>query len=425
MSAHALFSPSSAHRWMRCPGALAMEAPFPESDTDYSREGTAAHELASWTLEDGRNIASAYAGRLATNGVEITDDMCEYIQGYVDTILQRVKDLSLGGAVTVDLMVEQRVDYERFVGQPDSFGTSDVIIAATYKDGSTLIDVHDLKYGYRTVYAKENEQMMTYALGAIATYDILYPNITRASMTIHMPRKRFEDSWECGIEELLAFADRQRAAAYLAAGTIEAAAEKGPGAIDGTLRPGAKQCEWCKAAGTCPAYRSFVEATVAMDFDDLPPEKVEVEKAAGRSTMQTLEQNLTFVPMIEAWCKAQRAELERRLFAGEKSSLFKLVKGKMGNRAWVNKPEAEQILKDMRFRVEEIYKMELITPPAAEKLIAKKHPRRWARLKKLIGQAEGGISVAPMDDKRDPVEPNQAAPDDFADLPPEEGDDLC
>ena len=44
--AHALLSASSAHRWLKCPpSAVAAEA-YPEQDTDYTKEGTLAHEVA-------------------------------------------------------------------------------------------------------------------------------------------------------------------------------------------------------------------------------------------------------------------------------------------------------------------------------------------------------------------------------------------
>jgi len=414
---------------MRCPGSLAMEAPFPNSDTDYSREGTAAHELASWALTDGRYDTAAYCGRVAPNGVEITDEMCEYVQEYVDNIRLRVQEFWDAGAVSVELMVEQRVDYSRFIGQPDSFGTSDVIILVTWKDGTSLIDVHDLKYGFRTVYAEKNEQMGTYALGAIAEYDLAY-NFTRAAMTIHMPRKDFVDTWECDVSELMEFANIQRMQAAEAARIMQGYEEKramlgAPYEVEVArefLKPSKKGCEWCKAKATCPALRDFVQDTVAMDFDDLTAAPVDHKQAAELSTMEQLENNLTAVPMVEEWYKAQRIEIERRLLGGESSSQFKIVAGKKGNRAWSVKDEAETLLKSMRLKIEEMYKMELISPTTAEKLLKKESPRRWKKLQDLIVQKDGPASVVPMSDKREALVFAPTA-DDFEELP--EADSLC
>ena len=43
---HALLSASSAHRWLACPAsAMAAEA-YPNEQTEFTREGTLAHEVA-------------------------------------------------------------------------------------------------------------------------------------------------------------------------------------------------------------------------------------------------------------------------------------------------------------------------------------------------------------------------------------------
>lgn len=50
--AHAKFSPSSAEKWMTCPGSIAMEEGLPDSSSAFADEGTAAHFLASESLKN-------------------------------------------------------------------------------------------------------------------------------------------------------------------------------------------------------------------------------------------------------------------------------------------------------------------------------------------------------------------------------------
>ena len=50
MTNHSLLSPSTAHRWMICPGSVAMGMTLPDEPSDYAMEGTVAHALAESML---------------------------------------------------------------------------------------------------------------------------------------------------------------------------------------------------------------------------------------------------------------------------------------------------------------------------------------------------------------------------------------
>jgi hypothetical protein len=73
----------------------------------------------------------------------------------------------------------------------------------------------------------------------------------------------------------------------------------------------------------------------------------------------------------------------------------------------------------MRLKLDQMYKMSIISPTDAEKLLAKDSPRRWTTLQKLISRAEGKPSVAPVSDKR-PAIVMRPASSDFDDLTAEE-----
>ena len=120
------------------------------------------------------------------------------------------------------------------------------------------------------------------------------------------------------------------------------------------------------------------------------------------------------VGLVEDWCKAVRAEVERRLLAGQTVDGFKLVEGRRGNRKWSSDAEVEALFKSFRLRQDEMYDYSLISPTKAEKLL-KDTPKRWEKAEALISRAEGKPSVAPATDKR-PALAVQSVADDFRDL---------
>ena len=257
---------------------------------------------------------------------------------------------------------------------------------------------------------------MLYALGAINGFSML-GDFERVVMVIHQPRLHHVSEWSCTVDELIAFSRQANAAAIK---VIEIVDTEIVGPED--LAPGEKQCRFCKAKATCPALRDDVAKTVGFAAPATPDEFAELDVEADKESMAAsvadwLAASLAKVDLIESWCKAVRAEAERRLLDGDDVPGFKLVEGRRGARKWTNEADVEVTLKSMRLKHEQMYDYSLISPTAAEKL-AKADvlgERQWARLQQLITQAKGSPSVAPASDKRPAL---QIAPveDDFADL---------
>jgi hypothetical protein len=421
MSDHALLSPSGADGWIACPPKLAMELGQAKKSSEFADEGTAAHTLASWCLTENRD-ALAYKGRRIAVGhrtFEVDAEMVENVQTYVDAIHDRIRMFELQGAIAVNLLVEVRVNFSRFVDHPDQFGTSDAVLLIDWPDGRGQVDVNDLKYGRGVrVYAERNAQMMLYGLGAFDRFSTVGEFHT-VSMAIHQPRLGHMDEWQIDTPELLEWVESTLRPAAEQAVYLYQRRVMGDGVRLEDLNPGDKQCRFCKAKAICPAAEAKVLSTVADDFVDvtqevapqLLPAQTRIENAADLH-IGNLMRSLDF---IESWCKAVRSQAESRLLAGADVPGYKLVEGRKGARAWSDAQEAEKAMKALRLKRDEMYDFKIISPTSADKLLSKTAPKRWEKLKALITQPKGGLSVAPTSDKRPAVTVTPTA-DDFDDV---------
>ena len=217
--AHALLSASSAHRWLKCPPSAVAAEMYPQQDTEFTREGTLAHEVAEITARKALGMPTPDYPK------GTTAEMLECARGYADYIQEHIKS---DDAV---VLLEQRVDYSPWA--PEGFGTGDCIII----QGDTLTTI-DYKYGQGVpVSAIENDQLKLYALGALSDFGIAY-DVDKVETHIYQPRLNNISADKLTTEELLAWGEDVKPTA--------ADAFKGEGEY-----AAGEWCKFCPHAGRC------------------------------------------------------------------------------------------------------------------------------------------------------------------------------
>lgn len=404
--AHSPLGPSSAERWINCPGSVLATKDLPEVPSRFAAEGTAAHTLSEWCRRQGKKAHEFIGVKQTVEGFEFTVDheMASAVQEFVD------KAAEFGG----DPFYEVRVAYDKYV--PEGFGTADDI---RIEDG--VCKITDLKFGKGVpVYAPENEQLMLYALGVILTYGWLY-RFDKVILAISQPRLDSYDEWETTASAILDFAESTaKPAAKLA------------------LQPGApfkagSWCQFCKLKATCRTRAETVFDAVTGEFEDLDAAADTTAGVADRVptlTNDEIAKALLAWPNIEKWGKALKAYAAAQILAGNAVGDFKFVAGR-GSRDWVEDESVivnrlKEALPDLG--TDELYTMpKLLGPAAVEKLpaIGKKlfapvtAKKPAGKLAELVRKTKGKPTLVPGSDPRPAVDVD--ATSDFNDL--DEGDD--
>lgn len=349
--AHASLSASSSARWLACPPSALAAAMYPDTATEFTLEGTKAHQIAE-------AIAS---GNPAPKDADV--EMVECAKGYADYIHEQTR------SDTATVLLEQRVDFSPWV--PKGFGTADCIII----QGDTL-DVIDYKYGKGVaVVAENNPQMMLYGLGALNEYGFVY-EIETVRLHVYQPRMNNIASAELSAADLLAWADN------VVKPTAELAAEG-----KGEWQAG-EHCKFCPHAGKCRELTKV--CTVKVNANGM---RGSVPILAPWEIADVLRSE----PLISLWLKRVKDQALATMLDGGEVPGFKVVAGR-GSRAWADDLEVAQILTGAGFKTEEITETSLRSVAGMEKALGKK---KVAEL--VAGQIlthSGAPTVVPESDKR-------------------------
>jgi hypothetical protein len=432
-SVHALLSPSKAHMWLNCVGALAAakEVP-PKPSSKYAAEGTAYHDVARRALVEDKQCVDYVGDRYKVGVFEFTidPDNAEEAQKYVDSIR----------AIPGKRMVEVDLEYSALLGLPKTYAVQEtdgastiqreyVVPVAAGTGDAVVIDyenkvIHsgDLKFGRGDiVYAKANPQLRLYGAAAVDRYELLgIEDDWKVAMAIYQPRANHFDSEIITVGELKAWVQAQRPAANRAY-TLWASPHLLNPEID--LVPDEKQCRWCPLSGNCSAQNAKM-------LSQLP----KGQAAAAIPTLAQLDdvqiaEALDMADEVENWLSAVRSEGLQRILQGHVLPNWKMVTGRRGNRSLPEDVDATRVKLDpaaaLEIGLEEVgedpvelpikdaihfalgdaaYKpRDLLTVAKLEKPLAKKAPLLWAALQGHITQADGKPGIARMEDPRPPL----------------------
>lgn len=370
---HAVLSPSKGEMILSCAAALGATKGMPNPPSEFAAEGTVYHEIAADVLacNDVAWSCVDYVGReMEADGFEftITEENAAYAQKYVDAIR----------AIPGQQFYEVSLDTSAVVGVPGQSGTGDAI---TLDFESSTIHVDDLKFGYRTVYAKGNKQLLQYGAAALMRFALLH-DWQFVKVSIHQPRTAHYDTHTYSYLDVAAWMAENRAGFQRAYHLYEHPEE----ITAADFNPTEKGCEWCPLKKTCAARNNQM-------LDKFP--KQEPKPVIEMSDEMLLEARER-IDMYEAWASSVKAEMHHRgVILGRKFPGWKVVQGRKGNRKWGDPVRAELILRD-ELGDDSAYKpREIISPADADKAFkkAKRPPTAWAELAAVITQSEGALSL--------------------------------
>jgi hypothetical protein len=372
MGKHALLSASSSHRWLQCPPSARLCENYEDKGSDFAAEGTDAHALCEYKLKTALGIpANDPSADLAHYSAEMED--CA--NSYASYVLEQVEE-ARKNCPDPQVLIEQRLDYSRFV--EGGFGIGDCLIIA---DG--LLHVIDFKYGQGLlVDAKDNPQMMLYALGALEVFDGIY-DISTVAMTIFQPRRENVSTHTVFKESLYQWANEVLV----------------PTAKLAFAGAGAFHCgEWCRFCRAKAECRERAQANLALAA-------YEFQKPALLSSDEIAE-ILGKVDELVNWASDIKDFALQQALAGVAFSGYKIVEGR-SNRKYTSETAVAEAVLAAGY---DPYEKALLSVTALEKRLGKK---TFADLVgALIEKPPGKPTLVQDSDKRPAISVSSAA-DDF------------
>ena len=363
MAKHSLLSASASHRWLNCPPSARLCEEYEDKPSEYAQEGTDCHELCAYKVEKalGHRVKDP-----TKNLTYYNSEMEDCAEGYCSFVMEQVAEAKKRCADPL-VLVEQRLDYSRYVGIEGSFGIGDCVIVS---DG--LLHIIDYKHGLGVlVSAEKNSQLSCYALGALDLFDGIY-DITEVSLTIYQPRRENVSTYTMSKDELLTWAD-----------TVLSPTAKLAYDGKGDFKAG-DHCQFCKAKANCRKRAEYNLELARYDFE--MPAALEDDEIASI---------LTKVDELVSWASDLKEYALQKALSGTKFTGFKVVEGRSNRKKYTDEDAVARTVEAAGF---DPYEKKLLGITAMSQALGKK------RFKELLGglvyKPPGKPALVPESDKR-------------------------
>ncbi len=360
MSKHALLSPSSSSRWLKCtPSARLCEA-YEDKTSSFAEEGTEAHTLCEYKVD----LALGYESENPIPSLKYyNEEMESCADEYASYVLETYEKEKAEGRDPL-IFTELKLDISQYV--PECSGTGDCLIIA-----DKTLHIIDFKYGQGVlVSAEENTQMMLYALGALDMFGSLY-EITDVAMTVFQPRLSNISTYTIKADELTEWATT----------VLKPRAELAFSG-EGEFSSGS-HCKFCKVKATC---RKRAETNMEFArFDFINPQLLSNEEVS---------EILSKVDELSSWANDIKGYGLSVLSRGGTINGFKLVEGR-SVRTYTDEKAVAQAIQDAGH---DPYDHKVLGITAMTKLLGK--PRFYELLGSYVYKPKGKPTLAPESDKR-------------------------
>ena len=436
MGHHARLSPSSASRWMNCPGSIREIGDAPSTAGMPAMMGTAAHKVIEFMLQNNKLDAAEFQNfivQVEKAGTEetlifasddplalsekpgwfafpVNDEMVYGVQTMIDEV-ERVR-----GEMTDPVLYTERFLDMSWLDDRLG-GTADVTLVDMLGDG--WIHLFDYKNGRVVVEVVDNEQMGNYAVG------LLHEHPGALGVIVHLvqPNAVHED----GII---------RASIY-PANELKQFEAKLKEAADATSKPNAPLragdwCMYCPAKESCEEFAALALREAAADFGSEPEEFGETLPVPELVTEVVHDEDYTkpeeyraalarkarWIPLLDQWARDIRARIQIELCNRHPVGDWKLVRGKSNRAFSPDEVTVQQVLNEKWGIPDEFLfaAPKMKSPAQLEKTVIPGKDKKTLKsiVASLAKKPLGKLAIAPGSDSREAVDPVSVAAADFA-----------